>query len=166
MYTSMLLCKPSLCRISLIGPDILMHKKYVNDNLMRSSVSLNVKELEMIEQYVPKQHLCFVYKVTKVPKHQIKTRPGERWVEPLELECSVDFLSKPKCIIQRVFDHLHCKSVNRHDQKHLSSTRIPAQDQRNGVAEIGGLWKQKYHYLSPVQDKSPQIPMLGAGLSL
>ncbi|KAL9537865.1 hypothetical protein MBANPS3_011391 [Mucor bainieri] len=160
MYTSKLLP-------SLVGPDfgeandaLLVH------NLIKSSLSLDIKDTGLHQQhYSSKQQVFLAYDITKTPQDVIKERPGERWVEPLGFECSFDFLAQPKKMMQRVFDTLHNKPTRRQIDSKLftTSSRLPTNSQQFAVAEAGGWWQQKYHYMSPVAKsmRAQMMPIIG-----
>lgn len=168
MYTSKLLRKPVLYKACLVGPDFVeANNASLLHNLIRSSLSLDVKDVGLHQQhYSPKQQRVFLaYDITKTPQDVIKERPGERWVEPLGFECSFDFLAQPKKMMQRVFDTLHNKPTRRQIDGKLftTSSRLPTNSQQNAVAETGGWWQQKYHYLSPVEKsmRAQMMPIIG-----
>ncbi|KAL9540785.1 hypothetical protein PS6_010596 [Mucor atramentarius] len=162
MYTSKLLRKPILYKASLVGPDFVE----ANDSLL-SSLPLDIKDTGLHQHhYNTKQQRVFLaYDITKTPQDVIKERPGERWVEPLGFECSFDFLSQPKKLMQRVFDTLHNKPTRRQIDNKLftTSSRLPTNSQQFAVAEAGGWWQQKYHYMSPAEKsmRAQVMPIIG-----
>lgn len=169
MYTSKLLRRPLLYRACLVGPDFVDLSDSLVHNLIKSPLTLDIKELGLHQQhYALKQQkstLLFAYRVSKTPENIVKARPGERWVEPLGFECAYDFLGQPKRMIQRVFDGLHNRPIRRQidGRSNTCSSRLSLQGQRNTVAEIGGLWQQKYQYMSPIEKftRTNMMPIIG-----
>jgi hypothetical protein len=168
MYTSKLLRKPILYKACLVGSDFVeANDTLLVHNLIKSSLSLDIKDVGLHQQhYNSKQQRVFLaYDITKTPQEVIKERPGERWVEPLGFECSFDFLAQPKKMMQRVFDTLHNKPTRRQIDSKLftTSSRLPVNSQQNAVAETGGWWQHKYHYMSPVEKsmRAQMMPIIG-----
>jgi hypothetical protein len=169
MYTSKLLRRPLLYKACLIGPDFVDFSDSLVHNLIKSSLTLDIKELGLHQQHYTlkqqKSSLFFAYRVSKLPVNIVKARPGERWIEPLGFECAYDFLGQPKRMIQRIFDSLHNRPTRRQidGRSYTSSSRLPSQGQRNTVAEIGGLWQQKYQYMSPIEKftRTNMMPIIG-----
>jgi hypothetical protein len=169
MYTSKLLRRPLLYKACLVGPDFVDLSDSLVHNLIKSPLALNIKEIGLHQQHYAlkqrKSSLFFAYRVSKTPENIVKARPGERWIEPLGFECAYDFLGQPKRMIQRVFDSLHSRPTRRQidGRSYTSSSRLPLQGQRNTVAEIGGLWQQKYQYISPIEKltRTNMMPIIG-----
>jgi hypothetical protein len=165
MYTSKLLRRPNLYKASLVGPDFAIESDHLLNNLIKSPISLDIKETGLHQKRFQQQNISLAYQITKTPEHMVKERPGERWVEPLGFECSFDFLCQTKKMIQRVFDTLHNRPTRRQidNRSFTTSSRLPTSSRNHAVAEIGGLWQQKYHYLSPSEKlvATELIPIIG-----
>lgn len=166
MYTSKLLRRPLLYKASLVGPDFVIESDHLVNNLIKSPLSLDVKEPGLHQQRFQQQNIFLAYQISKTPEHMVKARPGERWVEPLGFECSFDFLCQTKKMVQRMFDTLHSRPTRRQiDNKQFThSLRLPNSSKNHAVAEIGGLFQHKYHYLSPPPEKvvaTQLIPIIG-----
>ncbi|KAI8645096.1 hypothetical protein BD408DRAFT_441184 [Parasitella parasitica] len=168
MYTSRLLRKPTLYKACLVGPDFAeANDALLVHNLLKSSLSLDIKDIGIHKHHhnSRQQRVFIAYKITKTPQDETKQRPGERWVEPLGFECHFEFLARPKKIIHRVFDTLHNKPTRRQIDGRLftTSSRLPANSQRNAVAETGDWWQQKYQHMSPVERsmRVQMVPIIG-----
>lgn len=113
LYTSKLLRKPSLTRVSLLLDGGSYNNKHLRNNLMRSSLSLNIKEAGTYQKaYDQQQKVLFVYNVRKTPNYMTKVRPGERFVDPLGFECPFEFLAQPKSKLEKLADFLHNRPTN------------------------------------------------------
>ncbi|KAG2211595.1 hypothetical protein INT47_008691 [Mucor saturninus] len=163
MYNSKLLRRPILHKASLVGPDFVVENPYLVHNLIRSPLSLDIKETGLHQHHYA-QGAFLAYQITKTPENMVKARAGERWVEPLGFECSFDFLSQTKKMMQRVFDTLHNKPVRRQIDgvSFTASARLPQTSKSYAVAEIGGLWQKKFHYgTSDKNTNNTLLPILG-----
>jgi hypothetical protein len=103
LYNSKLLRKPLLLKATLLVDD---DNKYLKSNLFKSSMSFNIKDIGFQEAQDPQQQLVFKYLVKRTPKNVIKARPGERYIEPVEFECPIEFLSQPKSKLQKLTNYL------------------------------------------------------------
>jgi hypothetical protein len=159
LYTSKLLRRPALYKASLVGPDFANESGRLVGNLIKSPIPFSVKEIGLHKHHYQQQHTFLAYQASKTPENQIKARPGERCVEPLGFECSFNFLCQPKKMIHKMFDTLHNKPTRRQidDKSFTSSSR------NKNIAEIGGLYQQKYHFLSPSEklDRAEFNPFVG-----
>lgn len=165
LYTSKLLRRPVLFKVALVGPEF-DHDNYQHlHNLIKSPISFDVKTLGLHKNHHQQQQTFLAYEVTKTPENEVKARPGERWVQPLGFECNFSFLCQTKKIIHRVFDTLHNKPARRQidHQSFTASSRTPALSRNSNVGEIGGLYQQKYHFLSPSDKlmRTEYNPMIG-----
>lgn len=152
LYTSKLLRRPVLYKACLVGPDFVSEGGHLICNLLKSPISFNVKEIGLHKHHYQQQHTFLAYQTSKTPENEVKARPGERWVELLGFECFFSFLCQPKKMIHKVFDTLHNKPTRRQiDDKSFTSSS------RNNN-NIGGLYQQKYHFLSP-SDKLARADM-------
>lgn len=106
MYSSKFLRRPMLHKASLVGPSFSHQEERLSSNMIKSPIGFDIKRVGHGVQV--QQEVLFKYKVSKAPENVIKTRSGERWVEPFELECSFEFLCQTRNkILQRVFHILH-----------------------------------------------------------
>lgn len=103
LYNSKFLRKPLLMKATLLLDD----NKYLKNNLFKSSLSFPIKDVGMQQVCDQQQKTVFKYHVTKTPKHVIKVRPGERFIEPVGFECPIEFLSQPKTILQKLSNYLN-----------------------------------------------------------
>lgn len=164
MYNSKLLRRPILYKASLVGPDFVIDNHHLVYNLIKSPISIDIKETGL-HQHHYQQGTFLAYQISKTPENIVKARPGERWVEPLGFECSFDFLYQTKKMIQRVFDTLHNKPTRRQidNKSFTTSSKLPQTSKNYAVAEIGGLWQKKYHFLSPSDklNRTTLLPIIG-----
>ncbi|KAI8968559.1 hypothetical protein BDF20DRAFT_897058 [Mycotypha africana] len=173
MYTSKLLRKPVLYKAYLVGPDFMTDTSSTTyqslvDNLIKSSLPLHIKEVGLHQEHYPtKQNLSLSYKISKTPSNEPKIRPGERWVEPTGFECSFSFLSQQKNRIQRVMDTLSPRSTRSRSIDYQAynlawngNHSLVLYPTTRQTVEIGGYYRQKYRYISPL-DRSIMAPFLG-----
>ncbi|KAJ8657725.1 hypothetical protein O0I10_006540 [Lichtheimia ornata] len=99
MFSSKVLRKPSLYRVSLLDEspagdaDIM-----VLDSIMSKPLKLDIK-YALTQQYdkrVDGQSAMFSYKVHDTPTHRLKSRPGERWMQPISFQCDPWWLIWPR----------------------------------------------------------------------
>lgn len=161
MYNSKLLRRPILHKAVLVGPDFVIDNPYLVHNLIKSPISMDIKETGLHQHHYA-QGAFLAYQITKTPENMVKARAGERWVEPLGFECSFDFLCQTKKMMQRVFDTLHNKPTRRQIDgvSFTASAKLPQNSKSYAVAEIGGLWQKKYSHGSS-DKRSTLIPILG-----
>ena len=99
MFSSKVLRKPNLYRISLLDEssgqedtDIM-----VLDSIMSKPLKLDIKSCGMqYDKHVDGQLAIFSYKVHNTPTHRLKSRPGERWMQPVSFQCDPWWLLCPR----------------------------------------------------------------------
>ncbi|CDH48620.1 predicted protein [Lichtheimia corymbifera JMRC:FSU:9682] len=100
MFSSKVLRKPSLYRISLLDESPVDDAEdiMVLDSIMSKPLKLDIKQAcgQQYDKHVDGQFAIFSYKVHNTPTHRLKSRPGERWMQPLSFQCDPWWLICPR----------------------------------------------------------------------
>ncbi|KAI7883442.1 hypothetical protein K492DRAFT_205409 [Lichtheimia hyalospora FSU 10163] len=100
MFSSKVLRKPNLYQISLLDEssgqedtDIM-----VLDSIMSKPLKLDIKQAcgMQYDKYVDGQLAIFSYKVHNTPTHRLKSRTGERWMQPVSFQYDPWWLLCPR----------------------------------------------------------------------
>ncbi|CDS03439.1 hypothetical protein LRAMOSA00841 [Lichtheimia ramosa] len=90
MFSSKVLRKPNLYQISLLDESPEQDQDImVLDSIMSKPLKLDIKQAsgQQYDKHVDGELAVFSYKVHNVPTHRLKSRPGERWMQPVSFHC-------------------------------------------------------------------------------